>query len=54
MLDASLEALEVLPMSSFREQAAGYLVKAGVELRDEKTVLQGKRERFFPFPMRTI
>ncbi len=47
ILDASLEALEAFPMSSFREQAAEYLVKAGEELGNETAVLQGKRERFF-------
>lgn len=50
VLEAGLEALEVLPMSGFREQAAEYLVKAGIERGDAKVVLQGKRERFLSAP----
>jgi hypothetical protein len=50
MFDSCLEALEVLPMSGFREQAAGYLVKAATELGDANAVLRGKRERFLSAP----
>lgn len=49
-LDASREALGILPMSGFREQAADSLVKAGSELGDAKAVLEGKRERFLTSP----
>jgi len=50
MRDASLEALKELPPDGFREQVAGYLTKAAVELGDTKAVLMGKREKFLSFP----
>ncbi len=50
MLEAGLEALEVLPNSGFREQAAGRLVKAAAELGNANLVLRGKREQFLSAP----
>jgi hypothetical protein len=50
MLVACREALESLPQGSFREQAAGYLVRAAMELGDAEVVLQGKREGFLSAP----
>jgi hypothetical protein len=50
MLGACQEALEALPLNSFREQAAEYLVTAAVNLGEARLVLQGKRERFLSAP----
>jgi hypothetical protein len=50
LIDACQDALDVLSMNSFREQAAGYLVKAAMQLSDARLVLRGKRECFLSVP----
>jgi hypothetical protein len=47
---ACLEALDAFDCDPFREQAAGYLVDAGVQLADPALILKGKRERFRSAP----
>jgi len=47
---ACLEALDAFDRDPFREQAAGYLVDAGVHLADPALILNGKRERFRSAP----
>ncbi len=51
--DACLEAMEVLPQGSFREQATESLVKAAMVLGDKELLLLGKRERFLSVPKQT-
>ncbi|MCP4351800.1 MAG: hypothetical protein GY795_40580 [Desulfobacterales bacterium] len=46
VINACQETLDVLPKSSFREQASKYLEQAGKELGENKYILMGKRERF--------
>lgn len=47
---ACLEALDAFDSDPFREQAAGYLVDAGVQLAAPALILKGKRERFRSAP----
>lgn len=51
--DACLEAMEVLPHSSFREQATESLIKVATVLGDKELLLLGKRERFLSVPKQT-
>ncbi|MFP4348046.1 MAG: hypothetical protein ACLFQY_07175 [Desulfococcaceae bacterium] len=48
--EACQEALKTLHSGPFREQAAGYLVKAAENLSDPDLILKGKREQFFSVP----
>jgi hypothetical protein len=50
MIDTCREALDALPKNSFREQAAGYLVKAAMQVREPSVALLGKRESFLSAP----
>ncbi len=50
MLDACREALDELPVSGFREQAAEHLITAAVKTGETELLLVGKRERFLSAP----
>ena len=48
--DAAQEALSTLSAGEVKASAAGFLVMAGQQLTDDKTLLTGKRERFRALP----